>query len=104
MSFRLAYVLGDPERTARSLMEIGETIPDRSGGPGGGYVGRDRNLFSERAVRPDRLSFVRTSFDIDLDRARQVAIRAEQSRVVPAFEQPGAVRNISSSGQVMTRR
>ena len=29
MSFRLAYVLGNLERTARSLTEIGETIPDR---------------------------------------------------------------------------
>ena len=36
-----------------------------------------------------RLNFPRASCDLDLDRARAAGIRAEQSRVAPAFEQPG---------------
>ena len=73
----------------RVPVDLDSVIPDRIGGPGGSCLGRDGDLFHERAVPPDRLDYVRTSFDIDIDRARQVGTRAEQSRVAPAFGQPG---------------
>ena len=91
----------------RVPVELDSVIPDRIGGPGGSCQGGTATC-STRGQSPDGLNFVRTSFDIDLDRARQVGIRAGQTAAstpsAPAMARSASSRPTGTEGSRRTRR